>query len=102
MVFIYYINSSIKKQKDINLLQNLNKTYKNVIYINNKILYDLKNKKTIKELDFIKKLEYTLNIDEILNINIIDSTIEDVLTYYYILQNINKKFKMIINPFPKK
>ena len=102
MVFIYYINSSIKKQKDINLLQNLNKTYKNVIYINKKILYDLKNKKTIKELDFIKKLEYTLNIDEILNINIIDSTIEDVLTYYYILQNINKKFKMIINPFPKK
>ena len=84
MVFIYYINSSIKKQKDINLLQNLNKTYKNVIYINKKILYDLKNKKTIKELDFIKKLEYTLNIDEILNINIIDSTIEDVLTYYYI------------------
>ena len=55
MVFIYYINSNVRSKNQLTVLENIGKTYNNVIYMNNRILYDFNTKKEIKENDFSKK-----------------------------------------------
>lgn len=103
MVFIYYINSNVRSKNQLTVLENISKTYNNVIYMNNRILYDFNTKKEIKENDFSKKIEYILeSYNEYININIIKFKLEEILTLYYIFLNLNKKFKFIINNFSNK
>ena len=92
MVFIYYINSNVRSKNQLTVLENISKTYNNVIYMNNRILFDLSTKKEIKENDFSKKIEYILeSYNEFININILKFELEKILTFYYIFLNLNKK-----------
>ena len=91
MVFIYYINSNVRSKNQLTVLENISKTYNNVIYMNNRILYDFNTKKEIKENDFSKKIEYILeSYNEYININIIKFELEEILTLYYIFLNLKK------------